>query len=107
MKSGYMYDQDKEQRHKMAEPASLLNGNRELAVLYDIAGYLNRQIDVHDVLQEVLRRITELLGLRTGWVWLLDEHKEIYLAAKQNLPPYLADHAERLTGSCLCLDTFL
>lgn len=102
-----MYDQDKEQTHKMAEPTSLLNGNRELAVLYDIAGYLNRQIDVHDVLQEVLRRVTELLGLRTGWVWLLDERNEIYLAAKQNLPPYLADHPERLTGSCVCLDTFL
>jgi two-component system NarL family sensor kinase len=107
MKSGYMYNQDKEQTHKMAEPASLLNGNRELAVLYDIAGYLNRQIDVHDVLHEVLSRVTELLGLRTGWVWLLDERNEIYLAAKQNLPPYLADHPERLTGSCLCLDTIL
>jgi two-component system NarL family sensor kinase len=107
MKSGSMYDQDKEQRHKMEEPSSLLNGNRELAVLYDIAGYLNRQIDVHDVLHEVLRRVTELLGLRTGWVWLLNERNEIYLAAKQNLPPYLAEHPERLTGSCVCLDTFL
>jgi two-component system, NarL family, sensor kinase len=29
------------------------------------------------------------------------------LAAKQNLPPYLADHPERLTGTCVCLDTFL
>jgi two-component system, NarL family, sensor kinase len=103
----YMYDQDKGQMSKMEEPASLLNGNRELAVLYDIAGYLNRQIDVHEVLHEVLRRVTELLGLRTGWVWLLDDRNETYLAAKQNLPPYLADHPERLTGSCLCLDTFL
>jgi len=102
-----MYDQDKEQMHKIEEPTSLLNGNRELAVLYDIAGYLNRQIDVHDVLHEVLRRVTELFGLRTGWVWLLDDRNEIYLAAKQNLPPYLADHAERLTGTCVCLDTFL
>jgi two-component system NarL family sensor kinase len=98
---------DKEPIHKVEEPASLLNGNRELAVLYDIAGYLNRQIDVHDALYEVLRRVTELLGLRTGWVWLLDERDETYLAAEQNLPPYLADHPERLEGSCVCLDTFL
>ena len=104
MKSGYMYDQDKEYTHKTEEPSSLLHGNRELAVLYDIAGYLNRQIDV---LHEVLRRVTELFGLRTGWVWLLNEHNEIYLAAKQDLPPYLANHPDRLTGSCLCLDTFL
>jgi two-component system NarL family sensor kinase len=102
-----MYHPDREQTYKKDKPASLLNGNRELAVLYDIAGYLNRQIDVHDVLHEVLRRVTELLGLRTGWVWLLDDRNETYLAAKQNLPPYLADHPERLTGSCLCLDTFL
>ena len=102
-----MYHPDREQTSNRDEPTSLLHGNRELAVLYDIAGYLNRQIDVHDVLHEVLRRVTELLGLRTGWVWLLDERNETYLAAKQNLPPYLADHPERLTGSCLCLDTFL
>src|SRR5436309_8903301 len=107
MKSEEMDDQDKEQTRKMEETPSLLHGNRELAVLYDIAGYLNRQIDVHDVLHEVLRRVTALLGLRTGWVWLLNERNETYLAAKQNLPPYLADHPERLTGCCLCLDTFL
>jgi two-component system NarL family sensor kinase len=102
-----MHHPDRKQIHKRAESTSLLNGNRELAVLYEIAGYLNRQIDVHDALHEVLRRVTELLGLRTGWVWLLDEHNETYLAAARNLPPYLADHPERLTGSCLCLGTFL
>jgi two-component system, NarL family, sensor kinase len=107
MKSGFMDQTDKEQIYKREEPASLLNVNRELAVLYDIASYLNRQIDVHDALHEILRRVTELLGLRTGWVWLLNEHNETYLAAEQNLPPYLADHPERLTGSCVCLDTFL
>jgi two-component system NarL family sensor kinase len=38
---------------------------------------------------------------------LLNEHNETYLAAEQNLPPYLANYPERLTGSCVCLDTFL
>ncbi|MBV9229440.1 MAG: GAF domain-containing sensor histidine kinase [Chloroflexi bacterium] len=86
---------------------SILSKNRALAVLYDIAGYLNHRVDVHEALQEVLGRVTELLGLQTGWVWLLDEHGAPYLAAAQTLPPYLADHRERMTGSCLCLDTFL
>jgi len=89
------------------DTTSLLGSNRDLAVLYDIAGYLNHKIDVHDALQEVLARVTELLGLRTGWVWLLNEHNIPYLAAAQALPPYLSDHAERLAGSCVCLDTFL
>src|SRR5579862_1557203 len=84
---------------------TLLHSNRELAVLYDIAGYLNHTVDVHEALQEVLARVTDLLGLRTGWVWLLDEPQEPQLAASQALPPYLADHPERMTGSCVCLDT--
>ena len=89
------------------ETASLLRNNRELAVLYTIAGHLNRKVDVHDALQEVLAQTTKLLGLQTGWVWLLDEQGEPHLAAAQELPPYLADHPERMTGYCLCLDTFL
>ncbi|GHO75065.1 sensor histidine kinase [Ktedonobacter sp. SOSP1-85] len=89
------------------ETPSLLHNNRDLAVLYDIASYLNHSIDVHEALQEVLVRVTDLLGLRTGWVWLLNEWGSTYIAASQDLPPYLADHPERMTGSCQCLDTFL
>jgi two-component system NarL family sensor kinase len=86
---------------------SLLRRNRDVAVLSVIAGHLNRKIDVHEALQEVLLQVTRLLGLRTGWVWLLNERDEPYLAAAQSLPPYLGEHRERMTGSCLCLDTFL
>lgn len=89
------------------ETASLLRSNRELAVLYAIAGQLNRKVDVHEALQEVLAQVTNLLGLQTGWVWLLDAQGEPHLAAAQALPPYLGDHPERMTGYCLCLDTFL
>src|SRR5712691_13440804 len=89
------------------ESDSLLRENRDLAVLYAIAGHLNRKIDVHEALQEVLAQVTNLLGLQTGWVWLLDQQGEPYLAAAQALPPYLADHPQRMTGYCLCLDTFL
>src|SRR6266446_7164222 len=89
------------------ETGSLLRSNRELAVLYAIAGHLNRKVDVHDALQEVLVQVTRLLGLQTGWVWLLNEAGSPYLAAAQALPPYLADHPERMTGFCLCLDTFV
>src|SRR6266571_646481 len=89
------------------ESDTLLRENRDLAVLYAIAGHLNRKIDVHEALQEVLAQVTKLLGLQTGWVWLLDEQDGPYLAAAQSLPPYLADHPQRMTGSCLCLDTFL
>lgn len=89
------------------EAAPLLRRNRDLAILYAIAGHLNRKVDVHEALQEVLAQVTKLLGLRTGWVWLLDEQDRPYLAAAQSLPPYLANHPKRMTGTCLCLDTFL
>ncbi|HEY1353076.1 MAG TPA: GAF domain-containing sensor histidine kinase [Ktedonobacteraceae bacterium] len=89
------------------EAASLLRGNRDLAVLYTIASQLNRKVDMREMLQEVLAQVTRLFGLQTGWVWLLNEERWPYLAASQNLPPYLADHHERMAGSCLCLDTFL
>ena len=89
------------------ESDSLLRRNRDLAVLYAIAGNLNRKIDVREALQEVLAQVTKLLGLQTGWVWLLDAQDEPYLAAAQSLPPYLADHPRRMTGYCLCLETFL
>lgn len=99
-----MSDKDK---RIIEEATSLLHGNRDLAVLYDIAGYLNHQVDVHQALHEVLARVTELLGLQTGWVWLINEQNAPSLAASRNLPPYLADHPERMSGSCQCLDTFL
>jgi two-component system NarL family sensor kinase len=54
-----------------------------------------------------LSRVAELLGLRAGWVFLLDEASgEPYSAAAQNLPPGLAEDPRRMTGSCYCLDTF-
>ena len=89
------------------ETTALLRGNPDLAVLYAIAGYLNHQVDVREALQEILARVTELLHLQTGWVWLLNELGAPHLAAFQALPPYLTNHAERMSGSCLCLDTFL
>ena len=100
-------DKPSEETTTNQETASLLRRNRELAVLYEIAGYLNRNVDVQQALQEVLSQVTRLFGLQTGWVWLLDAQGEPYLAASQTLPPYLADHPERMTGYCLCLDTFL
>lgn len=89
------------------EAAPLLHGNRDLNVLYAIASHLNRKVDVREGLQEVLAQVTRLFGLQTGWVWLLNEEGHSYLAAAQALPPYLADHPERMMGSCVCMDTFL
>ncbi|HEY3079976.1 MAG TPA: GAF domain-containing sensor histidine kinase [Chloroflexota bacterium] len=80
---------------------------RELAILNAIAEALNSSADVRPALERTLALVADLLGLRTGWVWLLDPGTEqFYLAAAQNLPPYLQEPV-RMSGSwCLCTDLF-
>jgi two-component system, NarL family, sensor kinase len=64
-------------------------------------------VDLADSLSAALSSVAELLDLRTGWIWLLDEQTgEPYLAAEQNLPPGLVDNPGAMEGSCYCLDTF-
>src|SRR5215204_1524024 len=87
--------------------ADLYRHNQELSILNAIAEGLNRAVDLRQALETTLRLVAELLGLRAGWVWLLDQESgDETLAAAQNLPPILRDHPERMTGSCYCLRTF-
>ncbi len=98
---------DQAENHpSLKQRSPLLSENRDLAILYVIAGYLNHQVDVHKALQEVLSHVTELLALQTGWVWVFDEQGNPIVAASRYLPPYLANHPSRMSGSCQCLDTY-
>lgn len=76
---------------------------RDLQILNAIAAELNGAIDVAAALTETLKLVTEMLGLRTGWVWLLDPATDnFYNAASHNLPPYLQKPV-RMAGSwCKC-----
>src|SRR6476620_8286691 len=82
---------------------------REFGRLQPIAEELNRAIDVKSALENSLGLVAELLGLKTGWVWLLDEaNNEPYLATSRMLPPFLTDRPSRMRGkNCECLRTFL
>ena len=83
--------------------------NHELSVLNAIARELNRSVNLGEAMEFTLSRVAELLGLRTGWIWLVGESSpEPYLAAAQNLPPALAEDPRRMDGSgyCYCLDTY-
>lgn len=88
---------------------SLERRNRELSVLNTIARELNRSVNLGEALEFTLSQAAELLGLHTGWIWLVSEESgEPYLAATQNLPPGLASDPRRMDGSayCYCLDTY-
>ena len=81
--------------------------NRELSILNAIAQALNREVNLGQALHTTLAQVAELLGLNTGWVWLLsDKAADSYLAASQNLPSGLVDNPHLMEGSCYCLRTY-
>jgi two-component system, NarL family, sensor kinase len=81
--------------------------NGELEILNRIAEALNRPVELEQSIRIALGLVAELLGLQTGWIFLLDESTGVpYLAASQNLPPGLAEDPGSMTGSCYCLDTY-
>ena len=79
----------------------------DLAVLYAVAEALNGATDVRQALERTLALVDELLGLTTGWIWLVDPATgQIYNAVAHNLPPYLQEPV-RMTGSwCACIGAF-
>lgn len=89
------------------ERRTLQRRSYELSILNDVARALNASVDLPALLARALEKVTELLGLSTGWVLLFDESTgEPYLAAAQNLPPGLREEPRFLTGWCYCLDSF-
>jgi two-component system, NarL family, sensor kinase len=85
-----------------------VNAERELGILNAVSAALNSSPDVRRALEQTLSLVAELLGLRTGWVWLLDqETNRFYDAAERQLPPYLQERV-RMAGRrrCWCIDGF-
>ncbi len=81
---------------------------RELGILNAVAEALNSSPDVRQALERTLGLVADLLGLRTGWVWLLDHETHFfYSAAERELPPYLQERV-RMAGrrNCWCIDDF-
>jgi two-component system, NarL family, sensor kinase len=80
----------------------------ELATVYAVAEALNSSADVRGALEQTLGLLAERLGLRTGWVWLLDpDTGQFYKAAERELPPFLQEPV-RMAGRrrCWCIDAF-
>jgi two-component system, NarL family, sensor kinase len=80
---------------------------RDLRVLKTIAEALNGAGHVNDALQTTLEQVTTLLGLRTGWVWLVDPQSgRFYGAVAHRLPPYLTEPVHMTGHACWCLKAF-
>ncbi|HKV11271.1 MAG TPA: GAF domain-containing sensor histidine kinase [Thermoanaerobaculia bacterium] len=88
-----------------SEAQALKRRSHELSILNDVARALNASVDLPTLLARALEKVTELLGLSTGWVLLFDETSGApYLAATQNLPPGLAEEPKFTAGWCYCLE---
>jgi sigma-B regulation protein RsbU (phosphoserine phosphatase) len=81
-----------------------------LTTLNKIIETLNRSMDVKEVLQSSLADVVALLGLETGWIFLLDEQAQdtfggqgFTLAATHNMPPALSvDDPQVWKKGCEC-----
>lgn len=84
----------------------MTNHPNRLAVLHAIARELSGSVHLEQILSITLSQVAELLGLETGWIFLLDEQDQFYLAAGLNLPPGLAEAPARMRGWCQCQEMF-
>ncbi len=80
--------------------------NHELRILFSVSEELNKADNVETALEQSLALVADLLGLRSAWVWLLDDEGRPYLAASRQLPPFLREPARMEGWLCHCLETF-
>src|SRR5262245_26462060 len=99
-----MTDQPRQRRTtpRDADADVLRRRNRELAALRAIAETLNKGVSLHETLASTLPLVVELLSLHTGWLFLLDDAGEFYVAMHHDLPPALAYPGEPWEPECEC-----
>jgi two-component system, NarL family, sensor kinase len=90
----------------MTDSDALLQRNRELFILNHIAETLNRTSDIQTALDDTLASVVELMGLQTGWIFLLDDAGKLYTAAYHDLPPALEYPGSAWCGGCSCNSLF-
>lgn len=93
---------------RMSTPDSdaLIRRNRELFILNHIAETLNRTSDIQAALDDTLASVIDLMGLHTGWIFLLNESGRLVLAAHRRLPPALERPGPAWVGGCNCNTLF-
>jgi two-component system, NarL family, sensor kinase len=81
---------------------------QELQTLKVIAETLNQCNDLDSMLSEVLKELLQIIGLETGWIFLIDEKGKYILAADYQLPPGLnwEQKTPMCEGGCWCLDKY-
>ncbi|ALC80526.1 MULTISPECIES: GAF domain-containing sensor histidine kinase [Bacillus] len=80
----------------------------ELKTLKEIAETLNQGNDLQIVLNEVLKKLLDLTGFKTGWIFLVADNGTFELAAHSALPEALSWENCRLMcdSNCYCIDQY-
>ncbi len=81
----------------------------ELLALKEIAETLNVSNDMHHMLNAVLHKLLEVTGLKTGWIFLMDDQEHEYACVVDaNLPPALSwgNKTPMCKDSCWCVDKY-
>ncbi|MDR5694406.1 MAG: GAF domain-containing sensor histidine kinase [Armatimonadota bacterium] len=77
---------------------------RELTLLHAVAEALNRSLNVRETLGDVLRQISDRLGLLGGWMYLWSQERGEYVPGPTySLPEVLVRDPVALEGECRCL----
>ncbi|NWF94087.1 MAG: GAF domain-containing protein [Syntrophaceae bacterium] len=74
--------------------------NSEFSILAEISQAVNEAVDLHEALNNTLNKVTELIGVRSAGVYLLDEKGEtLVFAAQRNFSRRFVERAKRLNPS--------
>lgn len=79
----------------------------DLTTLNALAQTLNQSLDLRSALEGALAHIIELMGLRSGWIFLQGDAGEFALAARHDLPPALGYPGPAWAGACHCQELCL
>ncbi|HJV85085.1 MAG TPA: type IV pili methyl-accepting chemotaxis transducer N-terminal domain-containing protein [Noviherbaspirillum sp.] len=87
-----------------AKTAALADQNRELALLYDSAAFLQRPQTLESMCDGFLQRITQYFGAAGGSVRVLDEkHGNLHMVVHHGISSHLAVSEQCMkVGDCLC-----
>ncbi len=79
----------------------------DLTTLNALAQTLNQALDLRSALDGALAHIIQLMGLRSGWIFLSSEASTFQLAARHDLPPAITYPGRVWEGDCACQDLCL
>lgn len=79
----------------------------ELTTLNALAQTLNQALDLRSVLDGALGHIVELMGLRSGWIFLSGEASSFMLTARHDLPPAITYPGPAWEDDCQCQELCL